>query len=428
LYKYLSEVERQLSRLLNVKTDKDIPASDIYIDFAAIKKALERTGSNPLNVEGLLGKLAEAQLAALLVVSAEPPASSYPVGTMMVLTGTPDVFKYCKAGTPNTWQAISTTPTNMMTTDTAQTVTSAAIKTVQASWLFVVDQLIQAAENGTLSLIVNNTDGAGTGAVAMLRSTSSGANIATLAHGGGRVATRAGITLANWVELFSSAGNGIMISSSAAVPIVFVNNNTERGRIEAAGGWTFKTLATFDAATGAILIKPLSAPTANTKLFDLQTSAGSSVASIDEAGDAIFHDLNLTGALSGVTNYGNLVGTDINVTSGNYGMEIGGGFIFDTTAVSDVITVTESGASRFTVDNDGNVDADGSGTFQGDLIADNIDARVFVRLGNGASALYSGTGAPGAIGANGDFYFRDDAGGAGQYIYYRSGGVWTGIL
>jgi hypothetical protein len=41
-----------------------------------------------------------------------------------------------------------------------------------------------------------------------------------------------------------------------------------------------------------------------------------------------------------------------------------------------------------------------------------------------------GTGAPaGALGANGDFYFRGDTPGvANQRIYVKSAGVWVGIL
>ena len=45
------------------------------------------------------------------------------------------------------------------------------------------------------------------------------------------------------------------------------------------------------------------------------------------------------------------------------------------------------------------------------------------------STLYSGSGAPGAFGINGDYYFRTDTPAvANQRIYVRSAGVWVGIL
>jgi hypothetical protein len=49
---------------------------------------------------------------------------------------------------------------------------------------------------------------------------------------------------------------------------------------------------------------------------------------------------------------------------------------------------------------------------------------------NGASTLYSGSGAPAAgTGANGDFYFRfDTPGTANQRLYVKSAGAWVAIL
>jgi hypothetical protein len=47
--------------------------------------------------------------------------------------------------------------------------------------------------------------------------------------------------------------------------------------------------------------------------------------------------------------------------------------------------------------------------------------------GLGAVKLLGGTGVPaGGLGANGNFYFRDD-GGVGTHIYFKVAGAWTAI-
>lgn len=47
--------------------------------------------------------------------------------------------------------------------------------------------------------------------------------------------------------------------------------------------------------------------------------------------------------------------------------------------------------------------------------------------GTQRSSLLTGSGTPGSYGSNGDFYFRQD-GGAGTRIYFKAGGVWTGVV
>lgn len=43
------------------------------------------------------------------------------------------------------------------------------------------------------------------------------------------------------------------------------------------------------------------------------------------------------------------------------------------------------------------------------------------------SGIYAGAGVPADSGENGDYYFRAD-GGIGTHIYFRTGGVWVGII
>lgn len=53
---------------------------------------------------------------------------------------------------------------------------------------------------------------------------------------------------------------------------------------------------------------------------------------------------------------------------------------------------------------------------------------TLLQLLTGSSVIRGTAGAPGAgLGSNGDFYFRAD-GGVGTRIYFKTGGVWTGIL
>jgi hypothetical protein len=137
LYQYLSALERQNLRsvggaLSAVKDQQVGKPGAPALDIAMIRAALQWNGSHPLNVEGLIGRLSETQLAAVLIVSELPPASLYPVGTVAVKQGSPnDEFYYNKGGVPNTWVPINTAPTNMVTTDTDQDITG--IKTIASA-------------------------------------------------------------------------------------------------------------------------------------------------------------------------------------------------------------------------------------------------------------------------------------------------------
>jgi hypothetical protein len=54
------------------------------------------------------------------------------------------------------------------------------------------------------------------------------------------------------------------------------------------------------ASTGTPLaVQPGVAPSANTKMFDMRTAAGTTNMSVDAEGDAVVHDINITGALTG---------------------------------------------------------------------------------------------------------------------------------
>lgn len=134
---YLAQLEGQITKIVqDAIAGKEPTNSNVFIDLRAIRDALSRSGEYPLNVEGLPGVLAESQIAGILIASSTPPVTQYPIGTLMVHTGSPDTFKYLKAGNPPTWQAISTAPTNMMTTDTNQLIAAGVVKTWTAQQVF----------------------------------------------------------------------------------------------------------------------------------------------------------------------------------------------------------------------------------------------------------------------------------------------------
>lgn len=138
LYRYLLELERCVNKTYAQSRTTSVPA-DVEVDYAVVREELSAGGGYPLNVEGLLGVLADAQNAGLLVVTSEPPASNYPPGTLMLLNSGTPTLKYCQAGTPNTWVSFlpaASAPANMMTTDTNQTPGATVVKTWTARQVF----------------------------------------------------------------------------------------------------------------------------------------------------------------------------------------------------------------------------------------------------------------------------------------------------
>jgi hypothetical protein len=92
------------------------------------------------------------------------------------------------------------------------------------------------ADAGNL-VLAENTNAVGTGANGQLRAAGDTAILGVIGHGTGRTLTRYGITLGGYTEIFSSAGNGLIIGTSGiAKPVVFGTNNVERMRIFSSGG------------------------------------------------------------------------------------------------------------------------------------------------------------------------------------------------
>jgi hypothetical protein len=107
-------------------------------DLAAIRTSLMAGGSNALNVANLLGILAQSQRGFGIVSSTLaglPAPTLYEVGTFGIVTGPPAKIYFVTEGTPRAWtdtSISSAAPSNMVTTDTNQTLTAAATKTMLA--------------------------------------------------------------------------------------------------------------------------------------------------------------------------------------------------------------------------------------------------------------------------------------------------------
>jgi hypothetical protein len=88
----------------------------------------------------------------------------------------------------------------------------------------------------TLAMVENpNT---GTSASALLRAQSDTAMVNFQAHGSGRTITRYGVTLGGWAEFLQVNGNGLLIGTMTAKPLILGTNSTNRLQIGAAGGVT----------------------------------------------------------------------------------------------------------------------------------------------------------------------------------------------
>lgn len=99
---------------------------------------------------------------------------------------------------------------------------------------------INNSANGNIGGRAFNTDSTGTAAVGQWVAKSDSAQVQIISHGSGRTATRYGITVGGWNELQGGTGSGLLIgTNTAATPIVFGTNSTEKMRIASDGRVTY---------------------------------------------------------------------------------------------------------------------------------------------------------------------------------------------
>jgi len=85
------------------------------------------------------------------------------------------------------------------------------------------------------SIVTVENPNTGTMAVAVLRAKSNGATVNFEAHGSGRTISRFGVTLANWAEFLGVAGNGLIVGTNGATPLILGTSATDRIHILANG-------------------------------------------------------------------------------------------------------------------------------------------------------------------------------------------------
>jgi len=125
-------------------------------------------------------------------------------------------------------------------------------------------ELLEVEKDHTLptGIRVDNPDtGAGVNSLSKFAAASSTALIEIISHGGSRVVTRYGVTVADYAEVVATAGDGLLIGTfTNATPIIFGTNNAERMRIDSSGsvgiGGIPATSALLDlqSTTGALLV------------------------------------------------------------------------------------------------------------------------------------------------------------------------------
>lgn len=226
---------QQQQQQLQQQQSTGVSQADFNQIYANVQRALSVNGSNPLNVSGLPGKLAESQQAVLYVFTADPTttstlsASQYDVGAISTYNG---AFYYVKDGAPHTWQSVTlAAPSNMVTTNTAQP--------ISATKTFSIYQII---DTPTQSFIVYRVSGATDSYIGMASSADDiivGSILGSLA-----LRTTAGKSI-----LLSSDGGATaafrVVSNKVGVNMVPVNT------LDVAGTFGTTGIATFPAGTAA---------------------------------------------------------------------------------------------------------------------------------------------------------------------------------
>jgi hypothetical protein len=95
----------------------------------------------------------------------------------------------------------------------------------------------ESADANTI-LLVENTNGTGTAAAAVVRSAADTAAVSFISHGSARTLTRFGETLGGWNEMGATAGDGLIVGTLTATPLILGTSSTKRIQIGGTGGVT----------------------------------------------------------------------------------------------------------------------------------------------------------------------------------------------
>ncbi|HSK81734.1 MAG TPA: hypothetical protein VLQ45_35110 [Thermoanaerobaculia bacterium] len=97
---------------------------------------------------------------------------------------------------------------------------------------------IEESADANTIILSQNTNGTGTAAAGVVRATADIANTSFIAHGSARTLVRFGETLGGWNELIGTAGDGLIVGTAIATPLILGTNSTKRIQIGATGGVT----------------------------------------------------------------------------------------------------------------------------------------------------------------------------------------------
>lgn len=134
LYRLLRKLAEAITGLVN--RVNNIEQTKMTVDYGAVRKALQSTGSTPLNVQGLLGVLTQPQPAGAARLTAVPTGSLlqtyYDTQLLVVQNGSNYDLYSVQAGNPTTLIQLLAGggPGNMVTTNTAQNITAQKTFTV----------------------------------------------------------------------------------------------------------------------------------------------------------------------------------------------------------------------------------------------------------------------------------------------------------
>ena len=455
LLRHLRQVGERILRLDGrVSQVEQRPPS---ITTREISRELRALGQAPLRVDNLQGVLANPQPAKAPVYSSEPTGQilqNLYDGQLIVVgtTSTGDKLYRVVGGNPNTLRPLNpnlsgvtvsvadadftiyddadNTKTlkfeaSVIATGTTRVMTipneSQILAGRNVNNSFSTDETMAVSKDASLLFLVNNSNSTGVSAAAELQSLASTAKTHMISWGAANTNTILGVTVGNYSGFINSAGNGILFGTSNNTPLVMGTNNAERARFDTAGLLTFKT------AAKCILIKPVSAPAANTIMTEVQTSTGGSIWSVDAEGDEIARSTKLTGiaadtfliqpaSASGGAELFRIKDTGgteaVSMRDDGYTRLIGGsaGMSIDNSGISGtlVFEAKQSGSQTSSLTNDG--------AFQCDL---SVDAGTTVTAGTSVVANASNGFKMGSV------FWRTGAGTPEGAITAPIGSLWT---
>lgn len=157
----LTSITDRLGKLEFTKSS-NTPSGPSAPSLTDIRDALQASGRTPLNVNNLLGQLAQPQSAGVIRLSTAPTGQVLQQykDQQFLLIGTSSTgysLQTVIGGNPNTLFTLvnSLLSANFMTLDTVQTSTGA--KTLQGVWAFQANPVVNNSNNGLASIVITNT-------------------------------------------------------------------------------------------------------------------------------------------------------------------------------------------------------------------------------------------------------------------------------